>query len=360
MKTKTIILAFLVNIVLVSCVPASMPAPTVSPSIITPDSTVTSSPEPTASPTITPTPILHSVSFKAFYDLNGNGSVDLSESSLQDIEITLGTNGCKTDISGGCVVKQIPEGNATIMLFAPENFQYLTPDIYTELPIAQGMEVKVTDDITFFIPLVEGPYRSPFHGLDKIYIGVWTDLDTKSCFTPIGDRKCQYRLDWRGGKNTYDRHDGTDFWLGTNKYNVYPMRSGTVVEAKPVGNQGFSVLILDKKPVGSGDSYQSYVHLNTLLVTVNQKVDPNTVLGVGGSQAIGGGLHINPYINVPHRVHPASPDSNITGYNPYVVDPFAENLWTGGLASLGKIVIEISSVDPGNEGAFGKQTQIYP
>jgi hypothetical protein len=321
----------------------------------------TFTPEPIATPTITLTPILHSLEFKAFYDQNGSGTKDPAEPFLQNIKISLGARECKTNLEGNCSLEQILEGIYKIAIAAPSDFKYLIPDAYTELPIAQGLEIKVTSDFTVAIPLAEGPYRSPFHDMNKLYIAVWTDLDTGSCFTQIGDRKCQYRLDWIGGQNTYDRHDGTDFWLDNNEVKVYPMRAGIVIEAKPVGDEGYSVLIKDKNPFGNeGDSYQSYVHLNTLLVSRNQEVDPNTVLGVGGAQKIGGKIHINPYINVPHGIHPASPDTNKTGYNPYVVCPFANELWTGGLASLGKVVIEISTVDPGKEGAFGKQTQMYP
>lgn len=337
---KKLLILFVILFLIVSCTPST---PVTTPTSIS-----------TPSPIATPTPKRFDVDVYVFHDLNGNGIHEENEPPVHNVWVEISGDSCLLNDLGHCSLGNVIEGPNIIFVNDPEEiYKYITPSFNEDIYVKNGLEVFIEKNTEITIPLVEGPYRSPFRDLETLYIKTWKDLDLQSCFANyVGDRECEYRLDWLGGQNTYDGHDGTDMGVGTD-LPIYAMRSGKVITAKPIGEEGFSVLIQDNDPYkGEGRSYQSFVHLNTLEVSPGQEVDPETLIGFGGAATIGGTIHINQYIGVGSE-HPANGDFRT---NPYVPCPFNQRLWTS-FNALAKVIVEIENLDGTSS---GPQRQIYP
>jgi hypothetical protein len=244
------ITCFLFSTILIGALTACESAPTAP--------TATHTEMPTATPTYTPslpatssptnTPVLYAVSFQAFHDHNGNGMMDEGETMLEGIVNKISSGECTTGANGACPTLGIPAGSYNISIQAPPNFRFITPSIYEDKQLGQGVDVTVNGDTTETEPLVEGPYRSPLPLENNLTIANWNDIDHRSYQVPFPDRNCSYIQDWLGERNTYDGHDGDDLEIvdTTSKktVEVHPMRSGIVYMARfREGGDGFEVLI---------------------------------------------------------------------------------------------------------------------
>ena len=256
----------------------------------TPESTQTLTPQPTS------TPELYSLSIHTFFDYNGNVEQEEDEPNLSGINNILSNRNCMTDENGNCQIESLLIGDYKLSIEAPDNCRYITPSISEDVKISDGLNISIQVNTELLLPLVEGPYRSPFRDLEDLYISQWVDLDTQSCLGDIPDRTCQFRLDWLGGQNIYDGHQGFDVELYDDSVVVYAMREGVVTWARFLSeNDGWEVNINDIQPYSdNGDSYQMLVHMDEIFVEVGDRVNATTILGKGG-HGLNSCVHIGIY-----------------------------------------------------------------
>lgn len=318
-------------------IPSRIPQATTAPSatyILAPTDTIvptkTSTVTPTSTSTLTPTPTpqLFKLQLTAFWDYDGDGEIDVEEPILEGIVIKIQDVQCSTDDGGICVFTALPEGSYELEIAAPANFRYLTPDVVTDISLSDGYDVVLESDKEILLPITEGPYRNPFHGLSSIEVGNWKDLGTDSCGGSFPDFLCETNLDWLGGRNTYDGHSGTDFENGWNSsLDVYGMRTGTVYDLRHLGDtDGWELLVKDDQPYSGKNSFQHYVHLNELdpSIKIGAAIDPTTFIGTRTEK---GAVHIGFWINVPDNVHPLDGPEALPPRSTRATCPFDAHLW---------------------------------
>jgi hypothetical protein len=269
-----------------------------------------------------------------FHDYSGNGSWESDrEPVIPAVVLNIG-NQQTTSSEDGTFAVSLPSGEHHLSVDAPARYRYFTPSLYQEIPLEVGLEIGVGSDGVVKVPLVEGPYRSPFPSKTEVSISVWVDLDTDSCFGQFPDRDCASNLDWLEGNNTYDGHGGTDFEFGegilAEGLKVHPMRSGVVWLVRAIGEEdGYEVIIKDSEPYRPGqESYQMFAHLRSVSAVEGQQVNPSTAIG-GGTPDHLGKIHVGMYPFVPKDTHPLDGDARVSPHADRYACPFNDRLWTG-------------------------------
>jgi hypothetical protein len=111
----------------------------------------------------------------AFWDYNGNGSLDEGEPPLEGILNRIGIGECTTRMDGLCTLVGVPKGNQTIKVSATPNLKYILPSAQDEIPIEKGLPIFISNNESVVIPLTEGRFVLPFPADTKYNIGTWYD-----------------------------------------------------------------------------------------------------------------------------------------------------------------------------------------
>lgn len=225
--------------------------------------------------------VLPKVSFhgKALHDYNGNGKLDEGELYVADIGILLKNIETEkeflsvTDSDGGFGIDNLPQGEYQLSFQGeyPENdFRYWTDGkkIYKS-----GLDTLTIDDkIEMDIALLIGPYTLPFPKGTPIRVSDYFDVDYRE----------KHIRDWKGRKNTYDGHTGTDF-----KFKDVPVlsaASGTVIKKVDGSESKFNSATRNSVAVTHGiGSSTGYFHLKDgIIVNEEQKVSRGEIIGYSG------------------------------------------------------------------------------
>jgi hypothetical protein len=161
----------------------------------------------TLEPKATPTPQTFKVTFLAFHDYNGNGKQDVNEPSLEGIKIKDTVGECKTDKQGKCDISNHPSSSTHISIIdnreisKDEKMGFLFLSVFDVISISQGLNIKITNNETFLIPLGQGSCLLPFPLDVKYDIYTFFDSDKRERF--VGNWKSETDIPQKQGSYYY-------------------------------------------------------------------------------------------------------------------------------------------------------------
>jgi murein DD-endopeptidase MepM/ murein hydrolase activator NlpD len=266
----------------------------------------------TLNETITETVRLASVYGRLFFDYNGNGAQDGEEPAVAGALVQLNDDVGKviaetlTDSSGDYQLEDIKSGSYRLHIgvehFSDKRFRYMCTSIDEFRAVADGYDLSLAVDSTVNIGLMEGFLTLPLKRGTSLRYNAYFDDDSTSRMK-----------DWKGGSNTVNGHEGTDFGVpvGTPVFSAAP---GTVKYVDDWGSVGIFV-ILSHDPNARNMS-TLYAHLSRSNVREGQKVKRGERLGESGEDKTHPGPHLHFELDFGFHGSP----SRGSPYQP--VDPF--------------------------------------
>jgi murein DD-endopeptidase MepM/ murein hydrolase activator NlpD len=240
---------------------------------------------PTRSTTETETVRLASVYGKLFFDYNGNGKQDGEEPAVAGALVQLKDSAGEviaetlTDSSGDYALEDVRTGSYNLRVEANKKFRFMCTSLDEFRAITDGYDVSVQADSTVNIGLMERFLTLPMKRGSSFRYNAYFDDD------PTSGMK-----DWKGGGNTVNGHEGTDFGVpvGTPVFSAAP---GTVKYVDDWGPVGVFVILSHDPNVGNMSTL--YAHLNRSDVSQGQKVKRGERLGESGEDRTHPGPHLH-------------------------------------------------------------------
>jgi murein DD-endopeptidase MepM/ murein hydrolase activator NlpD len=279
-----------------SCAPKSSAAPT------PPAQTITNPVEP-----VQPTPVVQTYTVKGtvYHDKNGDGIKEMNEPGIPGVEIDLysgptNIKSIKSDSNGAYSIQVDEKGTYSLSVDKnnvngpnDQHYRYINISKSEFKRTSDKLDIEVNGDVERDIALMQGFLTLPF-GPDTKFLGnnqfgirYYVDID----FT-IGSMR-----NWKGdtaegyvGAQTYDNHQGTDFFMEENTP-ILAAAPGVVVPYEPSCDpvEGCFVIIQHESPYTayySPDTFYSidtiYGHLNKVNVKGGDKVKREDVIGFSG------------------------------------------------------------------------------
>jgi murein DD-endopeptidase MepM/ murein hydrolase activator NlpD len=211
-----------------------------------------------------------------------------------------------TDSSGDYKLEDIKSGSYRLHIgvehFSDKRFRYMCTSIDEFRAVADGYDLSLAVDSTVNIGLMEGFLTLPLKRGTSLRYNAYFDDDSTSRMK-----------DWKGGSNTVNGHEGTDFGVpvGTPVFSAAP---GTVKYVDDWGSVGIFV-ILSRDPNARNMS-TLYAHLSRSNVREGQKAKRGERLGESGEDKTHPGPHLHFELDFGFHGSP----SRGSPYQP--VDPF--------------------------------------
>ena len=171
---------------------------------------------------------LASLQGRLFFDYNGNGVQDGEEPAVTGALVQLKDSAgsvigqALTDSSGDYEIEGIRTGSYKLHVgtehFSDKRFAHMCTSPSEFRAVTKDYDVSLVGTTLLNIGLMEGFLTSPFHKRES-KLESYVDLD------PTGGIR-----DWKGGKETYNGHGGTDF-LADKGRDVLAAAPGTIVAA---------------------------------------------------------------------------------------------------------------------------------
>ena len=259
------------------------------PSVLTTTITETAmGPTSTRTVTGTQTVTAGSLQLEVFADWHGDGAKQNDEPLIKDAILELsGVDGKQTiraDHDGKYRISNAVVGGSYHLSFADEfvsksSFRFISPSNSVSKPISEGYDfVPGPTEGQISLGLAVGPLTLPFRKGTKIGDIGYHD-DNYCAYNPSSNACAK---DWKGGKQTYDGHKGTDYGIprGTPILAAAP---GEVTIAQYEEGKDLDPNIL----ISHGRHYGSYVltayaHMSRVDVKVGQKVKRGDQIGLSG------------------------------------------------------------------------------
>jgi hypothetical protein len=266
--------------------PTSKPAATAT-ATQKPTATYTETPTATYTTSPTVTPELFTISFQAFHDYNGNGTMDEGEPALEGIVNKTSAGECTTGLDGTCEIVGVPAGDYKIAVTdnrdvkAFEKMRYILPSVSEVRNISQGLGVVVGMDIAVEEPFTSGVLKLPFNEDIKLIVHSYFDLDSAKgkIRNYLGNTKigCVGDL-WTNINVTCDNHSGVDFVLPANteiqNASIYP----GIVEFAEYRNGIGNIILIDHSSFGL-DYKTEYAHLKDIIVKKGDIISNGQIIG---------------------------------------------------------------------------------
>lgn len=252
----------------------------------------TSPEEPTSPPPEQPPAPTIIVKGTAFNDYNGNGTKEEDEPIIAGLKLEFYDNYGKksstveTDNEGTYMVTLL-KGRYTFHVYA-ENItgynnhpcKYLNISKEEFRPIDSPVDIEANINMIYDIKLMQGFLTLPFpKGTIETHSRSYVDVDlTKGVMR-----------DWKGNRQTYDNHLGTDFMIPIG-IPILAAAPGIVVESKYDQDDGNRISI--KHPDGN---LTIYCHLETRTAQYGEEVSRGDKIGMSGNT--GRLVGLNPHLH---------------------------------------------------------------
>jgi len=246
-----------------------------------------------------PTPAVQKCTVRGivFHDYNGNGVKEGQEPGIPNVKVYFKYWNNTTNSDGVYEIIMPPDiyplsvDVPSNLLFAPNvRFVSYTNSEYKDIIFSPN--INVSENMSHDIGLMQGFLTLPFGPdtkfLSDFPLGIVNFVDRNN--------KSGEKIDWQGGTRTYDRHDGTDFFMEENTP-ILAAAPGTVVEwPLPYNINAKNVVLIQHERYGwmkKGDIYDfdfdvatAYGHMNKATVKPGDKVKRGDIIGLSGkSQA---------------------------------------------------------------------------
>jgi murein DD-endopeptidase MepM/ murein hydrolase activator NlpD len=266
----------------------SLGAPSVSTTTIT---ETIMGPTSTRTVTNTQTVTAGSLELELFADWHGDGAKQDDEPLIKDAILELsGLDGKQTirpDHDGKYRTRDVVLGGGYHLSFADEfvsknSFRFISLSNAVFKPISEGYDfVLDLAEAQISLGLVVGPLTFPFRKDTRI--GDIGYHDDNYCVYNPSSNACA--KDWKGGKQAYDGHKGTDYEIARGTP-VLAAAPGEIVIAQYEEGKDLDPNIL----INHGRHYESYLltvycHMSRVDVTVGQKVKRGDQIGLSGPSA---------------------------------------------------------------------------
>ena len=224
-----------------------------------------------------------------FFDYNGNAKQDTGEPAVAGALVQLKDDAGKviaetlTDSSGDYQLEDVKSGYYRLHIgvehFSDKRFRYMCTSIDEFRAVADGYDLSLAPDSTVNIGLMEGFLTLPLKRGTSLRYNAYFDDDSTSRMK-----------DWKGGSNTVNGHEGTDFGVpvGTPVFSAAP---GTVKYVDDWGPIGVFVILSHDPNVRNMSTL--YAHLNRSNVSQGQKVKRGERLGESGEDKNHPGPHLH-------------------------------------------------------------------
>ena len=232
---------------------------------------------------------LTSLRGRLFFDYNGNGIQDGEEPAVAGALVQLKDDtgrviaGTLTDSSGDYQLEDVKSGSYRLHIgvehFSDKRFRYMCTSTDEFRAVADGYDLSLAADSTKNIGLMEGFLTSPLRRGTSFHHNAYFDDDPSS-----GIR------DWKGGGNTVNNHEGTDFGvhIGTPVFSAAP---GIVKYIDDWGSIGLFVIV-SHDPHATNMS-TLYAHLSKSDVKEGQRIQRGAKLGESGEDKTHPGPHLH-------------------------------------------------------------------
>jgi len=285
-----------------------------SPSTLPPATSATSQVATTFSSSATSMETLRLVSLhgRLFSDYNGNGVQDGEEPPVPDTRVQLKQFQREnstwkviyeaiSDSASDWKLEDVKTGSYNLVIVTDQKYRHMCTSPAEFTGILRGYDLSLTKSTKMNIGLMEGFHTSPIHK-NKSDIISFVDLDPSKRIR-----------DWKGGKQTYDGHAGTDFLAqkGTEVLATAPGRILAAANGWPGNprwkNTGYyangNFVVINH----GNNIWTAYHHLDSIAVDetpwgeCKQDVKRGQVIGYVGKTGLGIGLVPDP--NMPYHLH---------------------------------------------------------
>jgi murein DD-endopeptidase MepM/ murein hydrolase activator NlpD len=220
-----------------------------------------------------------------FFDYNGNGVQDGGEPAVAGALVQLNDNvgnviaETLTDSSGDYRLEDVRTGSYNLHVEAEKKFRYICtlPDEFRA--VSDTYTIPLQGTTSFNIGLMEGFLTLPLRRGTRFHYNAYFDDD------PSNSMK-----DWKGGGNTANNHEGTDFGvpIGTPVFSAAPGIVKYVDDWGPVG----IFVIVSHDPYARNTS-TLYAHLSKSLVEEGQSIQRGARIGESGEVKTAPGPHLH-------------------------------------------------------------------